>query len=296
MAPRHVFLMLAICLAWAGNIVAIKEAVRDVPPLLAVAIRYAIILPVCLPHMALLSGMPDDGRPPSRMMLVVIAGLIGGAGSFGFGTAAYVFAENLSALAIAGQLGVPFSLILAILFLGERIHWRRTLGIALAFAGVAILAFDPRIVDERIALLLTVAASFTWALSTLLLRRLTGIHVLNLMGWQAVVSLPVLLAASLILEPGALAGVTQIPFSAILWLAYTGLVGSLLGHSGMAWLLQRYPVSVLTPLTLPTPLLSVILATLVYGTPVTPLMALGGILTLSGVAIIALRTAGRQAA
>jgi drug/metabolite transporter (DMT)-like permease len=47
-------------------------------------------------------------------------------------------------------------------------------------------------------------------------------------------------------------------------------------------------------LTLPTPLLSVILATLVYGTPVTPLMALGGIMTLTGVAIIALRTAGRR--
>jgi O-acetylserine/cysteine efflux transporter len=294
MAPRHVLLMLAICCAWAGNIVAIKEAVRDVPPLLAVALRYAIILPVCLPHMRLLPGLPDDGRPPSRMMLVVLAGLIGGAGSFGFGTAAYLYAENLSALAIAGQLGVPFSLILAILFLGERIHWRRTLGIALAFAGVAILAFDPRIVNERVALLLTVAASFTWALSTLLLRRLTGIHVLNLMGWQAAVSLPVLLIASWIVEPGAIAGVSGIPFSAILWLAYTGLVGSLLGHSGMAWLLQRYPVSVLTPLTLPTPLLSVILATLVYGTPVTPLMALGGIMTLTGVAIIALRTAGRR--
>jgi O-acetylserine/cysteine efflux transporter len=296
MAPRHVLLMLAICLAWAGNIVAIKEAVRDVPPLLAVAIRYAILLPVCLPHMTLLTGLPDDGRPPSRMVLVVLAGLVGGAGSFGFGTAAYVFAENLSALAIAGQLGVPFSLILAILFLGERIHWRRTLGIVLAFAGVALLVFDPRIVDERVALLLTVAASFTWALSTLLLRRLTGIHVLNLMGWQAAVSLPVLVLLSLVLEPGALVRVPDLPFSAILWLAYTALVGSLLGHSGMAWLLQRYPVSVLTPLTLPTPLLSIILATAVYGTPVTPLMALGGLLTLSGVAIIALRTAGRASA
>jgi O-acetylserine/cysteine efflux transporter len=293
MAPRHILLMLAICCAWAGNIVAIKEAVRDVPPLLAVAIRYAIILPVCLPHMQLLSGLPDDGRPPPRMVLVALAGLVGGAGSFGFGTAAYVFAENLSALAIAGQLGVPFSLILAIVFLGERIHWRRTLGILLAFAGVVLLVFDPRIVNERLALLLTVAASFTWALSTLFLRRLTGIPPLNLMGWQAVVSLPVLLAASAILEPGALSGVSALPFSAILWLAYTALVGSLLGHSGMAWLLQRYPVSVLTPLTLPTPLLSILLATLVYGTPVTPLMALGGLLTLSGVAIIALRTAGK---
>jgi O-acetylserine/cysteine efflux transporter len=46
--------------------------------------------------------------------------------------------------------------------------------------------------------------------------------------------------------------------------------------------------------TLPTPVLAVIFATLFYGTPVTPLMWLGGAMTLTGVAIITLRTASRS--
>lgn len=296
MKPRHMLAMFAICCLWAGNIVAIREAVMAIPPLLAVALRYAVMLPFCLPYMRWLEGPPADGGRPSRMTLVLLAGTLGGGLHFALGGIAFAKATNLSALAIAGQLGVPFSLLLAILFQGERIQWRRTLGILLAFAGVFILVFDPRIVDERVALVLTVIASFLWAASTLVMRRLTGVHVLNLMGWQAAASLPLLLLASAILEPGGFRALPDAPLSAFFWILYSGLFASLVGHAGMSWMLQRYPVSTITPLTLPTPVLSILLATIVYGTPITWLMLAGAILTLTGVAIIALRTAGKAAA
>ncbi len=295
MSLRHILIMLGICLLWAGNIIAIKESVTSVPPLASVALRYAIMLPVCLPFVRLVEGLPADGRPPPRMVLVLASGLLLGA-SFGLGALSFHLATNVSALAIAGQLGVPFSLLLAILFAGERIQWRRSVGILLSFAGVAILVFDPRVFDERLALLLTVLAAFFWAASTLLLRRATGVHVLNLMGWQALVSLPPLVAASALLEPGALAALPATPLSAVGWIVYSGLLSSLVGHAGMAWMLQRYPVSTITPLTLPTPLLAITLATLWYRTPVTLPMILGAAITLSGVGIIALRTARKSAA
>jgi O-acetylserine/cysteine efflux transporter len=50
----------------------------------------------------------------------------------------------------------------------------------------------------------------------------------------------------------------------------------------------------ITPFTLPTPLLAVMFATIAYGTPVTPMMLAGGVLTLVGVAIITLRTAKKS--
>lgn len=295
MQPRHVLAMLGICLLWAANIVAIKQAVDVVPPLLAVALRYVVMLPVCVPFMRWLPGPPADGGTPSQMALVLLSGLVLGL-SFALGGVAFAYARNLSALAIAGQLGVPFSLLLAIIFYRERIQWRRTLGILLAFAGVAILVFDPRIVDERTALFLTIVGAFLWAASTLPIRRLAGVHVLNLMGWQSLISLPMLLVASFLLEPGGIAGLPQVPLSAFGWIAYSGLLSSLVGHAGMSWMLQRYPVSTITPLTLPTPLLSIIIATIVYGTPVTLPMIIGAALTLTGVAIIALRTAARGSA
>ncbi|MCG2841730.1 DMT family transporter [Sandaracinobacter sp. RS1-74] len=285
MKPVHIAFVLLIDLLWAFNIVAIKEAVLLMAPLLTVALRYGVVLLVCASSLKIV---------PGRMGLVLATGVITGAIQFGLGAYSYQVATNLSALAIAGQLGVPLSLILAILIDGERIAWRRTVGILLAIAGVALLVFDPRIVDERLGIFLTFGASFCWAIGNLMFRRLTGVPVLTLYGWQAVVSIPLLLAASWFLEPGGIAALPHVPLMAFGWVVYSAIAASLVGHAGMSWLLQRYPVTLITPFTLPTPMLAVGIATLYYGTPVTPLMWVGGALTLTGVAIITLRSARKS--
>lgn len=287
MRPHHLGFLMLINLLWAINMVAMKEAVLLVPPLLATALRFALLLAVCA--LAL--------RPvPGRMRLVVASALVSGALQFGLIATSYHLATNLSALAIAAQLGVPFSLLLAILIDGERIAWRRTVGILLALAGVALLVFDPRIAGERLAIATTAGAAFAWAAGNLLIRRLAGVPVLTLFAWQALISLPVLLLASILLEPGALAGLGDTPVRALFLIAYTAIAASLVGHAGMSWLLQRYPVTLITPFTLAGPVMSVAVVTLVYGTPVTPLMLAGGLMTLAGVAIIAWRSAVRLAA
>jgi O-acetylserine/cysteine efflux transporter len=255
------------------------------PPLLSVALRYVVVLLVCATSLRIVEG---------RMPLVLVTGLVTGALQFGLGGTSYHLATNLSALAIAGQLGVPLSLILAILIDGERIAWKRTAGILLAISGVTLLVFDPRIADERLGILLTFGAALCWASGNLLFKRLTGVPVLTLYAWQAVVSLPVLLVASSLFEPGGVAGLADVPLSAFGWILYSAIAASLVGHAGMSWLVQRYPVTLITPFTLPTPLLAVVFATIAYGTPVTPMMLLGGALTLAGVAIITLRTARKS--
>jgi O-acetylserine/cysteine efflux transporter len=125
----------------------------------------------------------------------------------------------------------------------------------------------------------------------LLFRRLRDLHPLNVHGWLALVSVPLLLAASAIFEPGALARVPQIAPATWGWMAYSAIAASVVGHGGMSYLFRHYPVSLVSPMTLPTPLLSVIIATVVLKTPVTAEMVVGGILTMIGIAIITLRTA-----
>ena len=282
MRPAHLAFIALIDLIWAFNIVAIKYAVEVVQPITAVLLRYAIVLLVCLPWLRWL---------PGRMGTILITGVIGGALYFGLGGISFAVADNVSALAIAGQLGVPFSLMLAVIFLKERIHWPRIVGVTLAFGGVVILGFDPAIVHERLGLALTVIASFLWAVSSLLMRHLKGVPALTIHAWLALVSLPLLGIASLIYEPGELARVGQLPVATVGWLAYSAIGASVVGHAGMSWLLQRYPVTVVSPLTLPTPLMSVGFGVIVLGTPLTPQMMLGGAVALIGVAIITLRTA-----
>ncbi len=287
MRLRHIALVALVDIIWAVNIVAVKVSVDAVRPLAANMLRYAIVLVVCLPWLRWL---------PGRMRLVLVTGVIAGALFMALGGLSYAVSDNVSALAVAGQLGVPFSLLLAIVFYHERIRWIRMTGIALSFAGVLVMAFDPRIFDERLGLLLTAAASLCWAAGSLLFRRLPGIHVLTLQGWLALVSLPVLGIASLIFEPEQLMHLNAVPLNVWGWIGYSAIASSIIGHGGMAYLFQRYPVSVVAPLTLPTPLLSVIVGVAVFKTPVGVPLVIGGLLTLAGIAIITLRTANAREA
>ena len=282
---RHLALVALVDIIWAVNIVAVKVSVDAVRPLTANLLRYVIVLALCLPWLRWL---------PGRMRLVLLTGLIAGALFMALGGLSYSVADNVSALAVAGQLGVPFSLLLAIVFYHERIRWVRMAGIALSFAGVLVMAFDPRIFEERLGLLLTAAASLCWAIGSLLFRRLRGVHVLTLQGWLAAVSIPVLGVGSLVFEPGQLAQLGPVPLNVWGWIGFSAIASSIIGHGGMAYLFQRYPVSVVAPLTLPTPLLSVIVGVAVFKTPVGVPLVMGGLLTLAGIAIITLRTANAR--
>jgi O-acetylserine/cysteine efflux transporter len=77
-------------------------------------------------------------------------------------------------------------------------------------------------------------------------------------------------------------------------LLFSAVAASIVGHAGLSWLLQRYPVSTISPLTLLSPLLGVGFAVAFLHTPLTAKMIEGGLVTLLGVAIIAFRTAQRS--
>ena len=282
MKPRHLLFLMTINVVWGLNVVASKYAVTAIGPLTATFLRFSIALAVLVPFLKWQHG---------RMRAIFVTALFAGALFLAVTSTSLKVADNVSALAIAGQLGVPFSLILGIVFLGERIRWPRLIGIGLSFAGIVVMGFDPALFDERLGLLLTVVAAFLWALGSLLFRRLAGIPALTIYAWLAAVSAPCLLLASLIAEPGELQRAAGLPVSTFGWIAFSALGSSVMGQGGMAWLVQRYPISTIAPLTLVSPLLAVIFATLAFHNPLTPRMIGGGVLMLIGIAIITVRTA-----
>ena len=56
MKPIHIAFILLIDILWAFNIVAIKEAVLAMAPLLTVALRYAVVLLVCASSLRIVPG------------------------------------------------------------------------------------------------------------------------------------------------------------------------------------------------------------------------------------------------
>ncbi len=269
-------------LMWGLNIIAVKMSVDLVPPMTAALLRQIIVLAVCLPMLRIVAG---------HMRELNLLGVLSGGIFYIVTNLSLAVSTNVSALAIAGQVGVPFSLVLAVIFLGERIHWIRIGGIALSLAGVGLLVFDPRIVDELPGIALTMLASFIWAASSLVQRRLTGIPVLTIYAWFGLVGTLLLLPVTFIAEPQGIAQIPSIPLSTLGWIAFSAIGSTVLGHGSMSWLLQRHPVTSVVPLTLGAPVIAVVAASLFFGTPMTPLMIAGGLIALAGVAIVTIRTA-----
>ena len=267
---------------WGLNLVAVKMAVDLVSPLTAGVLRQAMVLIICLPALRII---------PGRMRELIGLGLLSGALFYILINLSLAVSDNVGALAIAGQLGAPFSLILAVLVLGERIHKYRIFGMVLAFLGVVVLVFDPAAASEELGLALTAAASVVWGVCSLIQRRLIGVPVLTIYAWVGLIGTLVLAPVALYFEPEQMHALPAVQLSSLGWILFSALGSTVLGQGAMSLLLQRHPVSTVVPLTLLTPVIAVIASSWWFDRPMTPVMILGGVIVLAGVATITIRTA-----
>lgn len=282
LGPRDFAAAAGINLLWGLNIISVKMAVDATAPFAAGGLRQLVVLLVCLPFLRIV---------PGRMALLLWLGVLNGGVFLIFVNLSLLVADNVSALAIASQLGVPFSLILGVVFLGERIAAARLIGIGLAFGGVVLLVFDPDIAHELPGVLLTVASTLVWSVCALLQRQLAGVPVLTIYAWIGLFGAVILLPLSIAFEPDAFANLPNLALRDLGWIIFSAVGSTVLGQGGMAWLLQRHPLSTVLPLTLASPVIAVVASSLFFDTVLTPLMILGGIIAMSGVAIITLRSA-----
>jgi len=282
LGARDIAVATMMNLLWGMNIIAVKMAVIEIPPLTAALLRQAIVLLVCLSWLRVV---------PGRMRELLGLGVLTGGAYFLVINLSMAVATNVGALAIAGQLGVPFAMLLAVVVLKERIHKYRIAGVALSLLGVGILVFDPAVANEMPGIALTALASLIWAGSSLIQRNLRGVPVLTMYAWVGLLGVVILAPVSLVFEPQGVRSIPHLPLHSLGWVAFSAIGSTILGHGSMSWLLQRHPVASVTPLTLASPVLSVIFASLFFRTPLTPLMILGGIVALTGVAIVTIRSA-----
>jgi O-acetylserine/cysteine efflux transporter len=277
---RDLFLLIGITFIWGVNLITSKVGVNEIPPILFTVLRFAIVTIVLLPVLRI---------HPGQMRTLTIAALLSGALNFGLNFAGLRRATNVSSVAIMTQLGVPFTTLLSVAMLGEVVRWRRRTGVALSFLGVIIMGFDPQIGDRWESVALVVASAFFGALGLIVVKRLQGFTPAEVLGWTYVISLPVLIAASLLLEHPNLSSWHEISWRAWGSLLFAAVVASLVAHTGYFHLVQRYPVTSIAPLTTLSPVFSIILGVLLLGDHLTWRILIGGACTLVGVLIITLR-------
>jgi drug/metabolite transporter (DMT)-like permease len=281
MSLRDFGLLTLVCLVWASNNIVSKYVVSHLglPPLFYAAVRFGIVALATLPW---LLPMP---RPHWR--LIVVALLMGG------GNFALLFVglktSTPSAAAVIGQLGVPMTTLLSVLMLGETIHWRRAVGIVLTLVGALFVMWNPGGFSISLGLIYVVASALAGSLGAVMMKQIEGVKPLQFQAWVGFLSVWPLAVLSAWLEPGQLQQGLAAGWPFFAAVLYSGLVVSMGAHTGYYLLIGRYEANLISPLTLMTPLATIALGVAIFHDPFGARMAVGSVLALSGVLIIALR-------
>ena len=273
----HLMIMIFCCLIWSGTFIAGKVSLSEFPPILFASLRYIALTAFLFPFLRI---------HKQRMALIIAIALSTGALHIMFFYIGLSLAHNVSVVAIATQMEVPFAMLLSMMFLGERIGWRRQVGFVLCMSGILLINFDPALFDERAGLIFVLISAFAGALGTIFLRLLNDVKIFDLLAWVALISAIILSCFSLLFESDHIAKITQASWSAWAGLFYTAFCANLIAYGLFYYLLRFYEVSLLALLLTLVPVFAVILGVQIYGDILTERIMIGGLTILLGTLVI----------
>ena len=282
MPLRHTLLAVLVAALWGLNFLAIHASLEHFPPLFLVALRFAVL---AVPTLLLVP------RPQVPVRWLVGYGL-------GFGTLQFVglylgmaagFPAGLASLVL--QASAPFTVLLGVLLLGERLTPRRAVGVGVAVLGLVVVGVSRAdgSAGQLVPFLLVVLGAFGWAIGNLSSRLAAPPNPLHLTLWMSVVPpLPMLVVSVLVEGPGqiwaalATSG-TAAALPAWLGLTYTVVLGTVVGSGIWVWLMARHPAGVVAPFSMLVPVVGISAAWWVLGERPTALELAGGALVVGGV-------------
>jgi len=178
-----------------------------------------------------------------------------GAGQFGLLYMAIDgrISPGLASLVVQTQVFVTIGL--AMLADGERVRVYQWLALALATAGIVVIAAHTGGDITLAGLLMILCAALAWAGGNQVARRMGRVDMLGVVVWSSAFALPPLMLLSLLFEGPAriaqgLAAAGPAEWAAVVWQAAGN---TLFGYSAWGWLLARHPAATVAPMALLVP-------------------------------------------
>lgn len=286
-APWRIWTALGLVyVVWGSTYLAILYVVETLPPLLSAAGRFAVAGLLLAGWLALRRGR--SGFVATRQQLLSAAGigvllLLGGNGLVTLAEQRDL-PSGLAALLVAA---VPLWVVLLRASSGDRPAGRTLLGVAIGFAGVAVLLL-PGARPEGVALTtaaMVVGSSVLWSIGSFAATRadLPPDPLLTTVTQMAGGAAALLLSG---LATGERLRLDDV--SSASWLAWVYLVvfGSLVAFTAYSWLLGVAPVSQVATYAYVNPVVAVLLGAVVAGEAVSRVTLLGGAVTVLAVAVV----------
>ncbi len=281
--------LLIVYVVWGSTYLAIRVVVETMPPMLAASIRFLTAGGLLYLVLLLRSGPATVGVTRAELAASVLVGgalLLGGNGMLSI--AQQQVPSALAALIVGA---VPLWVVLLRRVTGERTELVALGGVALGFAGVALLVI-PRGIDSTggislVAMLMVVASSASWATGSFVSSRLplptnpfvsTALQLLAGGGLLGIVG--VLRGEAATFRPESIAT------ASVVGLGYLVVFGSLLAYTAYTWLLQNAPIAKVATYAYVNPVVAVILGWAFAGEEITVSILVGAVMIIGAVAFI----------
>ena len=186
------------------------------------------------------------------------------------------------------QVQVFFTIGLSLVTLGERVRSYQLTGLALAVAGLVIIAthLDATLTVKGMALVLS--AAFFWACANMVVKTVGRVDMLGFMVWTSLFAVPPLLALSWWIEGPQLMTSSVMNASVSVWVCvlWQAIGNTLFGYGAWNWLLARHPAATVTPMALLVPVFGMGASALSLGEPLPGWKLGAAALVLCGLVVI----------
>jgi drug/metabolite transporter (DMT)-like permease len=288
-----------IVVIWAINFITAKIGLRSFPPLTMASFRVCAAGLVMIPFYFVVRRLrlaafaktdSEVGRGFTRRDAWAFLYL----GFFGVSVNQFCFTLGLhytsvSHSAIIVGMGPIYVLILVVMLRLERATWHKAVGMAISFAGIAVLALEHGISAHSPSLLgdaITMTGSVGFATYVVLGKRVAREYdALTMTAYNhfagALILLPLGIRQAWLL--GAVGNWRAVPWEAWGAILYMGVFGSAVAYLLYYWLLRYLEASQLSAFTYLLPVMATILGILTLGEKGSWMQLVGGALALGGV-------------
>lgn len=278
MSIVHLLLLLSVIVIWGVNFVAIKFVLQDLSPVLLCCARF------------FLSSIPAIffvPFPKTPIKMVAFYGLTTFAIQFTLlfmGMHAGVSA-GLTSLLLQTQ--AFFTILLALIFLNEKLHRWHVLGALISFSGIALIGVNLSGSITLSGLLLILSAAFCWGSGSVISKKIGSVNMLGLVVWGSLFAWPPLLLLALYLEgPAHIIATLQ----SLSWLSigsnfYIAYLSTVFAFGIWNWLLRQYPISTVAPFTLLVPIVGMASSAIVFDETIHLWKICAAILVIAGLCV-----------
>ncbi|MEK8079889.1 EamA family transporter [Pseudomonas sp. XK-1] len=275
MSPKDLLLALVVIVVWGMNFVVIKVGLDDMPPMLLGALRFLL---AAFPAILFIK------RPQIPLRWLLAYGLTISFGQFAFLFSAMSLGMPAGLASLVLQSQAFFTLLFAVLLLGERLRRTNLFGLLVAAAGLLLIGLQGDRIMTLAGFALTIGAAAMWALGNIITRKLGKVNLVGLVVWGSLIPPLPFLALSWLLEgPQAMESALRgLGLSSILVLIYLAFGATILGYGLWSRLLSRYPASQVAPFSLLVPVVGLSSAALLLDEHLSGLQLLGALLVMCG--------------